>query len=150
MRDQIHASWIIWTVNRGVTLKPQSPSAPLEPPEGRAASEEHSLILWKPNQAQGTVFLSGHFRVGVSNPSSIFRPYRYFTLERKTPRSKFPSIDYRLALLSYLSGSLESLRGDKLLLDGVPRIISHASVKCCRVIWDESRADCSQKDAPSD
>ena len=140
MRAQIHASWIIWTINRSVTLKTQSPSAPLESPERRGASEEHSLIPWNPNQTQGTVFLSGHFRAGVSNSSSIFRPYRYFTLEMKTVRSKFPCTDYRLAFLSYLLGSLESLRGGKLLLDRVPSILSYVSVKCCRVIWDESRA----------
>lgn len=120
VRAQMHASWIIWTINRVVTLKTESPPALLESPEDRGPSEEHNIIPWNPNQPWGIVFLSGDFTVRISSPSSSARPCRYFTLEMKALRSKFPSVDCRLASLRYLLGSLERLRGGSSSLTGCP------------------------------
>lgn len=64
--------------------------------------------------------------------------------------STFPSIDSRLTFLSCVLGTLQSLRGGKVLLDRECRIIISAAVKCCKVIWDESRADYPQKETHSE
>lgn len=64
--------------------------------------------------------------------------------------STFLSIDSRLTFLSCVLGTLQSLRGGKVLLDRECRIIISAAVKCCKVIWDESRADYPQKETHSE
>lgn len=146
VRAQIHASWFIWTISRVATLKLSHHLLP------RVTREQGTLWRaqcnpWYPNPAQGAVCLSGDFTVGVSSPSLSARPCRYFTLE--TLSSKFPPIDCSLAFPSCLFGfpgvawrwpspDCQHAQDNELCLCSL-----------CRVIWDQSWADCSQKDAHS-
>lgn len=63
-------------------------------------------------------------------------------LNMKTPRSTFPYVNSKLSSISDVLGTLKNLTGGKLMLDRKAMIIIFVSV-----IWDECKADYSQKEA---